>query len=82
MLASSLSGKQVMSTDGQQVGQVHNLTMAPDSGALETLVVETDRNTIFGIEADADGRVQLPATVIEAARDQLIITQPSTAPDQ
>jgi sporulation protein YlmC with PRC-barrel domain len=79
MLASSLSGKQVMSTDGQQVGRLHNITMNPDSGSLESVIVETDRSEIFGIEQGPDGHIELPATVLESVQDHVIITPPSTA---
>lgn len=76
VLASELSETAVMSTDGQRVGELYTLTLDPTSGALETLVVETDRAEIFGIEARDDGRVHLPASVLKDVRDQLIITPP------
>jgi len=76
ILASKLSGKQVMSTDGQHVGQVQNITLDTDSGSIETLVVKTERTEIFGIEQGADGHVHLPASVLESVRDHLIITPP------
>jgi sporulation protein YlmC with PRC-barrel domain len=78
MLASELSGTEVMSTDGQHVGRVHNLTMDFASGELESLVVETERTEIFGIEQDADGQIHLPAEVLESVRDHLIIRPPTT----
>lgn len=78
MLASKLSGTEVMSTDGQHVGSVHNLTMDPKSGDLSSLVVETERTEIFGIEQDDEGLIHLPAEVIEAVRDHLIVTPPTT----
>ena len=76
MLASELSGTDVMSTDGQHVGRVHNLTMEPADGDLTSLVVETERTEIFGIEQDADGHIHLPASVLESAGDHLIVTPP------
>jgi len=78
IFASELSGKQVMSTDGQRVGRLHNVTMDRQSGDLRTIIVETERTEIFGIEANEDGRIHLPAEVLEAVRDHLIITPPPT----
>ncbi|MFC7077674.1 PRC-barrel domain-containing protein [Haloarcula halophila] len=79
MLASTLSGKQVMSTDGQQVGRLHNITIDPATGSLESVIVETERTEIFGTEQDSEGHIELPATVLEAVRDHVIITPPPTA---
>ena len=78
ILANQLSGKQVMSKDGRRVGRLYSLTVDPQSGNLETVIVETDREEIFGIEQTADGRIHLPATVLETVSDHLIISAPST----
>jgi sporulation protein YlmC with PRC-barrel domain len=75
-LASQLSEKSVMSTDGQHVGELHTLTLDPQTGELETLVVNTERSVVFGIEERDDGRIVLPATVLEDVRDQLIVSPP------
>jgi len=79
MLASELSNRQILTTDGEQVGHISGLTMDPATGALETLIVTTERDAIFGIEANPEGDIHLPAEVIEAMRDYLIITPPTTA---
>ncbi|WP_284009539.1 PRC-barrel domain-containing protein [Haloarcula pelagica] len=68
-----------MSTDGQHVGRLHNITMDTESGSLESVIVETDRSEIFGVEQGPDGHIELPATVLEAVRDHVIITPPTTA---
>jgi sporulation protein YlmC with PRC-barrel domain len=75
-LASELSDKSVMSTDGQHVGELDMLTLDPETGDLETIVVNTDRSSIFGIQQRADGRIHLPASVLKDVRDQLIISPP------
>lgn len=69
-----------MSTDGQHVGHVQNITMDADSGEIETLVVKTERTEIFGIEQDADGHIHLPASVLESVREHLIVTPPEYSP--
>jgi len=79
MLASELSNRQILTTDGEEVGHVSGLAMDPATGALETLIVTTERDAIFGIDEDPDGEIRLPAEVIEAVRDYLIITPPTMA---
>jgi len=75
-LASELSGKSVVSTDGQEIGELHMLTFHPDTGELETLIVNTEHSELFGIQEQDDGRIHLPASVMKAVRDQLIIEPP------
>ena len=77
ILASELSEKPVMSTDGQHVGQLYSLSLDPRTGDLESLIVETERSEIFDIRAREDGRIRLPASVLEDVRDQLIISPPN-----
>jgi sporulation protein YlmC with PRC-barrel domain len=68
-----------MSTDGQHLGQVHNITMDAESGNLNTLIIKTERREIFGISQASDGHIHLPATVLESVRDHLIVTPPKRA---
>lgn len=75
-LASELSDKSVMSTDGQRVGKLHNLTVDLETGELDSVIVETDRRELFGIAEREDGRISLPAHVLEDVSDQLIISPP------
>lgn len=75
ILASKLSGKEVLTKDGKHVGEVHNVTMDIVSGDLETLVVDTDRTEIFDIEQSSDGHVHLPASVLASVSDHAIISQ-------
>lgn len=77
VLASTLSDKRVVSSDGRDVGNVHNVIINPESGSLQTLVIDTERSAVFGIEADEDGRVKLPAAVLETVEDHLIISPPA-----
>lgn len=77
ILASELSEKSVMSTDGQHVGDLHELSLDPETGDLTSLVVNTDREELFGIREREDGRIRLPASVLVDVRDQLIISPPN-----
>ncbi|NHN65314.1 sporulation protein YlmC with PRC-barrel domain [Haloarcula quadrata] len=76
VLASTLSNTRVMSTDGQELGTLHNVTFHTVGGNLNQLVIETDAKELFGKEQDGDGCVRLPADLIESLRDHLIIRPP------
>ena len=76
-LASELSEKSVMSTDGERIGELHTLTLDPHTGDLTAVIVNTERSSVFGIEEREDGRVALPASVLEAVRERLVVTPPT-----
>ncbi|MBX0326015.1 PRC-barrel domain-containing protein [Halomicroarcula sp. F13] len=76
VLANELAEKRVLSTDGRELGILHNVTLDVASGSLETLVVETDHSELFGIEANADGVVQLPAETLDGVSDHVIVSPP------
>lgn len=66
-------------TDGEQVGHVCGQAMDPETGAIEMFIITTERDATFGIEANLEGAIHLPAEVIEAMRDYLLSTPPATA---
>lgn len=72
VLASALSDTRVMSTDGQELGTLHNATFDTADGRLQQVVIETDAQEVFGREQDEDGYVRLPAELIKSMRDHLI----------
>ncbi|EMA11228.1 PRC-barrel domain-containing protein [Haloarcula marismortui] len=76
VLASTLSNTRVMSTDGQELGTLHNVTFHTADGNLNQLIIDTDAEELFGKEQDGDGYVRLPADLIESLRDHLIIRPP------
>ncbi len=74
ILAENLSGKDVMGTDGKELGSLYNITMDLSSGALENLVIDpTDsvRNTDF--EYSDQGRLMVPVERVKAVKDHMII---------
>jgi sporulation protein YlmC with PRC-barrel domain len=74
ILAENLSGKDVMGTDGTELGSLYNITMDLSSGALENLVIDpTDsvRNTDF--EYSDQGRLMVPVERVKAVKDHMII---------
>jgi len=74
ILAENLSGKDVMGTDGKELGSLYNITMDLSSGALNHLVIdpaESLRNTDF--EYSDRGRLMVPVERVEAVKDHMII---------
>jgi len=76
VLASKLSDTRVMSTDGQELGTVHNVTFNTVNGNLRQVVIDTDARELFGKKQDGDGYVRLPSDLIESLRDHLIVRPP------
>ena len=74
ILAENLSGKDVMGTDGAELGSLYNITMDLKSGALHNLVIdahETLGETDF--ERDATGRLLVPVERVKAVKDHMIV---------
>jgi len=74
ILAENLSGKDVMGTDGAELGSLYNITMDLDTGSLEHLVIdvhETLGETTF--ERDETGRLLVPVERVQAVKDHMIV---------
>ena len=74
ILAENLSGKDVMGTDGKELGSLYNITMNLSSGSLNNLVIdpaESLRNTDF--EYSDQGRLLVPVDRVKAVKDHMII---------
>ena len=77
VLANQLSNTRVVSTDGREVGTLQNITLDTTTGELQTIVINSDVQEIFGVERDSDGDIRLPASLIESMRDHLTIQPPT-----
>lgn len=79
VLGQSLSDKDVMTSDGDEVGTIHNITMnAKDGELLEIIVTPTSDRTDrrkFGSRYDTDdrGRYRIPAGNVEAVKDYVLV---------
>ncbi|WP_254272383.1 PRC-barrel domain-containing protein [Haloarcula marina] len=74
ILAENLSGKDVMGSDGKELGSLYNITMDLSSGALKNLVIdpaETVHNTDF--EYSEQGRLLVPVERVTAVKDHMIV---------
>lgn len=76
VLGNTLSDTRVLSTDGQELGTLQNITFEPTNGQLAELVVDTDVQQLFGQAQDEDGHIRLPANLIESLQDHLVIRPP------
>jgi len=74
ILAENLSGKDVMGTDGAELGSLYNITMDLSSGSLKHLVIdpaESLRNTDF--DYSDQGRLMVPVERVKAVKDHMIV---------
>ncbi len=74
ILAENLSGKDVMGSDGAEMGSLYNITMDLSSGSLNHLVIdpaESLRNTDF--EYSDQGRLLVPVDRVKAVKDHMIV---------
>ena len=76
VLASSLSGCNVMTTDGAELGTVENVTMDPSTGALEHLRLDPNDRATSGFDRAEDGQLLVPAHRVEAKKDYLLVSPP------
>ncbi|WP_277542818.1 PRC-barrel domain-containing protein [Haloarcula laminariae] len=74
ILAENLKDKDVMGSDGAELGSLYNITMDLSSGALNHLVIdpaESLRNTDF--EYSDQGRLLVPVERVKAVKDHMIV---------
>lgn len=74
ILAENLSGKDVMGTDGKELGSLYNITMDLTSGSLNNLVIDPNeslRNTDF--DYSDQGRLLVPVDRVKAVKDHMIV---------
>lgn len=73
VLASALPDQPVLSTDGREIGIVHNLTIEPRTGSLDTLLIEPNGNEFDEVEKTEGGYIPIPAEAISGFDDHLMV---------
>jgi sporulation protein YlmC with PRC-barrel domain len=73
ILAENLSGKDVMGSDGAEIGSLYNITMDLDSGTLHDLVIEPSESYRGEFDRDDQGRVLVPFSRVQAVKDHMIV---------
>ncbi|SDY28712.1 PRC-barrel domain-containing protein [Halobellus clavatus] len=76
VLASSLSGYEVMTTEGTELGVVESITINPKTGDLQHLRLEGHDGGGGGYQRIENGQLLIPATRIEAKQDYLLVRPP------
>ncbi|MFD1686290.1 PRC-barrel domain-containing protein [Halobellus litoreus] len=76
VLASSLAGDTVMTTDGLELGTVENVTMNVKTGELAYLRLDPDSQPSSGFDRTEEGQLLIPADRVEAKQDYLLVAPP------
>lgn len=75
LLSSTLPEKAVMTTDGQAMGSLDNITIDPQTGRLQELIVEPADEPLDDTTFDVDenGLLRIPATHVETGQDYILV---------
>lgn len=74
VLANQLKEKDVIGSEGAEVGALYNVTADVETGRLEQLIVTpTDRHDAFDFETDPQGRYLIPQSRVESVKDKLVV---------
>lgn len=74
VLANSLSDKPVLGTDGTELGTVYNITMHPESGNLDAVLVDPASQTLSTeFDTTEEGQLRIPAQRVQNVRDYLVV---------
>ncbi|WP_311171959.1 PRC-barrel domain-containing protein [Halobellus ordinarius] len=76
VLASSLTGNEVMTTEGTELGVVESITMDAKTGDLQNLRLRAHGGGGGGYHQIDDGQLLVPADRIEARQDYLLVRPP------
>jgi len=76
VLASNLSEKAVMGSDGTELGTLDNIDMTIKTGALQHLLVTPDEAISpgqVGFDTDGEGRLMVPVSRVQAVKDYIVV---------
>ena len=75
ILAENLSEKNVVGSDGTEIGRLYNVTMTHTSGSLRNLLVEPAEGVNADFEVDDRGRYRIPVSRVQAVKDHIVVAQ-------
>jgi len=76
ILAENLSDKDVMGSDGAQIGSLYNITMDLTTGTLRNLVIDPDGSIPQdSFDRDENGRFLVPVHRVQAVKDTVIVSR-------
>ena len=74
ILAENLSEKEVMGTDGANLGTLYNITMDLKTGTLQHLILEpSQRANDLEFDLDEQGNYRVPVSRVQAVKDTIIV---------
>jgi len=74
ILAENLSDKEVMGSDGAQLGTLYNITMDLKTGTLRSLVLDPSQGTRdLDFERDEAGNYRIPVDRVQAVKDTIVV---------
>lgn len=77
ILAENLSDKNVVGSDGAELGTLYNVTMSVKTGQLHDLLVEPGDNVPRDVDFQTDdlGRFQVPVDRVQAVKDHVVVSR-------
>jgi sporulation protein YlmC with PRC-barrel domain len=75
ILAENLSDKNVVGTNGAEIGRLYNVTMDYKTGRLHHLLVEPAEGVTIDFELDDRGRYHVPVSTVQAVKDHIVISR-------
>ena len=74
ILAENLSDKEVMGSDGSNLGTLYNITMDLKTGTLQHLVLDPgQRADDLEFERDEAGNYRVPVSRVQAVKDTIVV---------
>jgi sporulation protein YlmC with PRC-barrel domain len=74
ILAENLSDKEVMGTDGANLGTLYNITMDLKTGTLQHLILEpSERTEELEFDRNEQGNYRVPVSRVQAVKDTIIV---------
>jgi sporulation protein YlmC with PRC-barrel domain len=76
ILAENLSEKEVMGSDGSNLGTLYNITMDLKTGTLHNVIVDpADRVTSTEFDRDDHGNLLIPFSRVQAVKDNIVVSR-------
>lgn len=76
ILAENLSEKEVVGSNGKDLGTLYNITMDLKTGTLRYVKIDpTEGADVSGFEQDEYGRLMIPVNRVQAVTDKIIISR-------
>jgi sporulation protein YlmC with PRC-barrel domain len=76
ILAENLSEKEVMGSDGMNLGTLYNITMDLKTGSLHHVIVDpAERVNSTEFDRDEHGNLLIPFSRVQAVKDNIVVSR-------